>query len=213
VRLNDALLALAFTAGGQGGACLAHQLAMPVSPRILLRLMHMQPTAYCSQPRIVGIDDWAWKKGRNYGTICVDLERHQPIDLLSDRSPESVAAWLAAHPDVEIISRDRSGGYADGTTRGAQQATQVADRWHVLKNLLELYHYIHDLHAKKVDVANIARQVGVSRQTVYRYLRLQQPPQPTHIHVARPHIIDLYKPYLVQRLIVIQHFLSFSMTC
>lgn len=84
----------------------------------------------------------------------------------------------------------------DGTTgqARAKAASQVRQA-----RALELYHCIHDLQAKKVDVANIARQVGVSRQTVYRYLRLQQPPQPTHIHVARPHVIDPYKPYLVQR--------------
>jgi transposase len=80
----------------------------------------------------VGLDDWAWKKGRNYGTLVVDLELHQPSELFPDRSPDTVSAWLAAHPTIEVIARDRSGGYIDAATRGAPQATQVADRWHLL---------------------------------------------------------------------------------
>jgi transposase len=134
-RLLDALRQIAFATGGHGGARLAHTLAMPASPRTLLRLMHAQLVPPFPAPRVVGLDEWAWKKGRNYGTLCVDLERRQPIDLLPDRSPESIAAWLTAHPTIEIITRDRSGGYTDGANRGAPQATQVADRWHLLRNL------------------------------------------------------------------------------
>lgn len=131
-RLHDALRRVAFAAGGEGGARLAHVLAMPTSPRTLLRTMHAQALPEPAEPIVVGLDDWAWKKGRSYGTICVDLERHAPIDLLPDRSPDSVAAWLAAHPTITAIARDRSGGYKDAATRGAPQALQVADRWHLL---------------------------------------------------------------------------------
>src|SRR5438132_6496837 len=88
-------------------------------------------------PRVIGIDDWAYRKGRRYGTIVVDLERGCPVDLLEDRSAETVAAWLRAHPEVTVVARDRADAYASGVTQGAPNAVQVADRWHLLKNLRE----------------------------------------------------------------------------
>jgi transposase len=261
-RLVSTLRTLAFSVGGQGGARLAHALKMPASPRTLLRLLHATPIPPTPSPHALGIDDWAWKKGRNYGTICVDLDRRQPIDLLPDRSPDSVTAWLQAQPQLTVVARDRGTGYIDAATRGAPQAMQVADRFHLLQNLaealeacfghhsavlkqaaavlnvnlnvdplphatarrtvptldgttrnpreeaagqrrharaLELYERVHTLAAKQVDVANIARQVGVSRQTVYRYLRRTTPPERTRIHVGRRHVIEPYKPYIVER--------------
>jgi hypothetical protein len=85
----------------------------------------------------MGIDDWAYRKGRRYGTIVVDLERGCPVDLLEDRLAETVAAWLRAHPEVPVVARDRADAYASGVTQGAPDAVQVADRWHLLKNLRE----------------------------------------------------------------------------
>jgi transposase len=85
--------------------------------------------------RVVGIDDWSWRKGASYGTIIVDLERREVVDVLSDRSAEATARWLSQHTKVEIVSRDRCGLYAEGTRRGAPQARQVADRFHLIQNL------------------------------------------------------------------------------
>jgi transposase len=87
--------------------------------------------------RVAGIDDWAWKKGMNYGTVIVDLERRQVVDVLSDRSAASTAEWLKRHPTIEVISRDRAGLYAEGAREGAPQARQVADRFHLLQNFRE----------------------------------------------------------------------------
>src|SRR5262245_53844811 len=78
-----------------------------------------------------------WRKGQRYGTLLVDLEQQMPIDLLEDASAESFARWLQAHPSVELISRDRGTTFADGATRGAPHALQIADRWHLLHNLGE----------------------------------------------------------------------------
>ncbi len=86
---------------------------------------------------MIGIDDWSYRRGKRYGSIIVDLRTHKIIDLLPERSVESVITWLEAHPEVDIVSRDRGGTYIDGATQGAPLATQVCDRWHLLKNLGE----------------------------------------------------------------------------
>jgi transposase len=86
---------------------------------------------------VAGIDDWSWQQGRSYGTIIVDLERRQVVDVLQRRSAENTARWLRQHPEIDIVSRDRCGLYAQGASRGAPHARQVADRFHLLQNLRE----------------------------------------------------------------------------
>ncbi len=112
------------------------RLAITVSDDTVLRFVKLMPVAQEEDPvRCLGLDDWAWRKGQDYGTILVDLNRHAVVDLLSDRSSETLAEWLAKHPTVTVISRDRSGTYADGAQMGAPGAQQVADRFHLLLNL------------------------------------------------------------------------------
>ena len=136
-RLTAAQQDVGLALGGAAGARLTAKQHMPASRNTMLRLIRHVPTSAARQPRIIGIDDWAQRKGHSYGTIIVDLEQQKPIDLLSDRLAETVEHWLRAHPGVEVISRDRAGAYASGATAGAPDAVQVADRWHLLKNLRE----------------------------------------------------------------------------
>jgi transposase len=222
--------------GGEAGSRLAARMAITTSPDTLLRRVKLLKNEPAEPPRVVGIDDWAWRKGQRYGTIVVDLERSDVIDLLPDRDAETVAAWLKAHPGVEVVSRDRSATYAQAATEGASQAEQVADRWHLLKNLREAvervlerhsavvgealkatesptgparvaaaspvesspprtpseplpesprlhaeqskrhkridrFEQVHELHRRRHSAGRIARELGLSRRSVFRYLR------------------------------------------
>lgn len=136
-RLREALIALGLATSAEVCARLAPKLGLQVSAPTLLRYLR---TVFCASPtsvRILGIDDWSWKKGQVYGTLLVDLELRQPIEILPDRKEETVRAWLLAHREIEVISRDRGGEYAAAAKKGAPQAQQIADRFHLLLNLRE----------------------------------------------------------------------------
>jgi transposase len=128
---------IGFALGGEAGARIARELGLTVSPDSLLRRLHQSSKGEPATPRIIGVDDFAFRRGQRYSTLLVDLEQRCPVDLLPDREAETLSAWLKTHPGIEIITRDRSKTYASGITEGAPTAVQVADRWHLLKNLRE----------------------------------------------------------------------------
>lgn len=251
VRLHQAQEAIAFALGGQAGSCLASKLQMPISGDTLLRMIRKTPMQSSSEGEVIGVDDWAQRRGRVYGTIIVDLEHHRVIDLLTDRTAETLAQWLRCHPGVKIVARDRSLEYARGISDGAPQAIQVADRWHLLVNLREALQRLLDrlrpelnallpaatsakpteipilrhrprsqasertrqnrtqqrqvLHAeiqrlqnKKLPTRTIARKLGKSPTTIYKYLAMPEFPQKmVRKHIAS--ILDPYQDYLSQR--------------
>jgi len=124
-------------AGGRPAERLMASFGLPRSDDTILRGLkhHAGARDDAAKLRVVGIDDWAWQKGLRYGTIMVDLERREVVDVLPDRSAEATGRWLEQHPGIEFVSRDRCGLYAEGARQGAPQAEQVADRFHLLQNL------------------------------------------------------------------------------
>jgi transposase len=261
-RLAAALRAIGLALGGNGGARLAARLRLPTSPSTLLRLVRGAPISPMPALQVVGVDEWAWRRGHRYGTILVDLATHRVVDLLPDRSAASVAAWLSQHPTVTTVCRDRSDLYADGIRRGAPQAVQVVDRFHLVQNFrqvleaflldhraalqaaavctalaltpvdgpvpvrpmyrgrrrspkpapppverpprvsrwVKIYEALRTLQAQGIPIATIARRLGISRPTVYAYLRRDTPPGPRRFQ-WRPsaRVLTPYLPYLIRR--------------
>lgn len=173
-RLLEAQRSVGVALGGEAGARLLARLAMPTGSDTLLRLVRKAQVETIATPRVLGVDDWAFRKGRTYGTILVDLEKHQVVDLLPDRTSETLSTWLREHPGVEILTRDRSTEYAKAASEGAPQAEQVADRWHLLLNIRQmLERYLPGVYERLrgLPSASVADSESVSSRRTRAYRR------------------------------------------
>ena len=159
VRLCEEIQAIGLSTSGSLGTRLATRLGISTSWMTILRRMMALPTPAAGSVVALGIDDFSFRRGRKFGTILVDLDVHQVIDLLADRSSQTSADWMRDHPEIDYVSRDRGKDYARGASEGAPQATQISDRFHLMKNFVE------------------AVESEVSR--CYRHLRQTQLPLPS----------------------------------
>ena len=184
VRLNEALTLIGLLLGGEGGARATLRLAMATSADTLLRRVRAAVLPCAPTPRALGVDDFAFRRGRRYGTILVDLERRRVIDLLPDREAATLSAWLKAHPGVEVVSRDRSPSYAAAITEGAPGARQVADRFHLLLNVREALEKVlmrHNRLLRSQTLAAPASTAPTAENDAYVGCRLRLEP-----HLRRP---------------------------
>lgn len=251
LRLNEALTHVALLVSAELGRRLLAKLGVRISPDTLLRCAKAAPSCEPeTPPRVIGIDDWALRKGHSYGTIVVDHERKMPLGLLPNRDGSKLQAWLERHPSIEVITRDRANAYAEACTWGAPQAEQVLDRWHLLKNLFEAFEKgiaraygairaaarelsspqenqvavvpapsrshkgeererrwtrrlarfraVKEKLALGWSVSRVARELNLSRATVYKYRELEELPDPGNRR-KRGSQLDPFKRFLTDR--------------
>ncbi|WP_245430195.1 MULTISPECIES: ISL3 family transposase [Mesorhizobium] len=173
-RVVEIVGLLGHSAGGRPGERLMQRLGMPVSDDTILRQLKRDAASAQrnSDIRVVGIDDWSWRRATSYGTIMVDLERRSVVDILDDRSVESAAKWLRSHPSIEIVSRDRCGLYAQATREGAPKARQIADRFHLVQNLRSAIEEQMSLSGRATSRAILSEDAIVDAATHRRRARL-----------------------------------------
>jgi transposase len=156
-RLDHIVHCLGLALGGRPAASFARRLTLPVSNDTLLRVVRRRGSPRFVAPTVIGIDDWAWRRNQRYGTVIFDLERRKTIALLPDREPATAQEWLSAQPQISVVARDRGGSYALAAAKALPQASQVADRWHLMENASRAF-----LDAVRKSMRQIRTAIGAA---------------------------------------------------
>ena len=186
IRLNEHLQAVALATSGRGGIKLADRLGMQTDRQALLRRIMALPDLPEESVLYLGIDDFAFRRGQRFGTILVNLETHHIVDLLPDRQTETAAAWMEQRPDITAVSRDRGGEYAKAAAMGAPQATDVADRFHIVKNLIEALQLLLGRSLEEIKAASQTPEPHQDEPSKAAITVEQwRPKEPAHVQKAR----------------------------
>ena len=229
VRLAGQVEAAVRALAGRAGARLLAALGIAVSRHTALRALLAVPLPALEVPRVLGIDDFALRKGRVYATILIDAGTGRRVDVLEGRTAGVVEAWLRAHPGVEVVTRDGSGAYGEAVRSALPDAVQCGDRWHLwhllceaatkevaahcacwaagaplregkrAETTLERWQQVHDLRSQGVGLLDCARRLGVTLKTVKRYDRAAEPERLQRVPKYRPTLVDPYRDYLRKR--------------
>jgi excisionase family DNA binding protein len=186
-RLREQITSIGLSTSGKAGVRLGSRLGIETTrPTILRRIMALPDEARASVVYL-GIDDFAFRRGYRFGTIIVDLESHRPIDLLPDRRAETVAAWMRDNPDIHVVSRDRGSAYASAAAFVAPQATQVADRFHICKNLTEATQLLLARSQAEILAVSQTENGPSSDEPTKLQISIQEwrPPEPAGVKKAR----------------------------
>jgi transposase len=195
-RCKERLTELGFALGGKAAAALSPQLGLQSSRMTILRMLRQTPDAAVPTPQMLGVDEFALRRGKNYGTILVNLENGTPVDLLPDRQAATLETWLKQHPGVLLISRDRAGEFARGAKKGAPEALQTADRFHVLRNLAEVVEKVLGKHRQALKTIHLVTKPATSPSPLLRHPR---PDRERRKQQARAKLVERYEA--VQRLV------------
>jgi transposase len=186
LRFCQQITSIGLATNGKGGARLAARLGIQTTRQTILRRILGLPDVFTGSVLFLGIDDFAFRRGYRFGTILVDLESRRVIDLLPDRQAETSADWMRQHPDLFVVSRDRGGEYAKAASLGAPQATQCADRFHIVKNLTEATQLLlAHCHAEMMEASTACEAATPDPNKPVIALQEWQPKEPAHVEKAR----------------------------
>ncbi|PSL52477.1 transposase [Saccharothrix carnea] len=228
---RTALERIGLALAGRTGARLAAGLGLPTGRSTLLRLVHALLDPPVEAVEVLGVDDFALRRGRRYAAVLIDAVTHRRVDVLPDRGAATLTAWLREHAGVRMVCRDGSATYAEAVRQGAPNAIQIGDRWHIWNNLvaavektvtahstcwyvgparrtqaaeewaLQRHAAIHDLLDQGVGLLECARRLGVSLNTVKRYARIPSAEQMRRPPPYRRSMVDPYRDHLRRRLV------------
>ena len=228
-RLTAQLSAVARELAGRASARLLPALGIVASRHTALRVLLKIPLPQVTVPRVLGIDDFALRRGQVYATVFIDAGTGRRVDVIPGRTADVTEKWLTDHPGAEVICRDGSGAYGEAVRQALPSAVQVGDRWHLWHGLgeavrkevaahcacwakgtplqegkraattLERWQQVHDLRARNVGLLECARRLGLSLNTVKRYDRASEPERLARVPKYRPTLVDPYRDYLRER--------------
>src|SRR5690242_3431569 len=228
-RLTAQVSAVARELAGRASARLLPALGIGASRHTALRVLLKIPLPAPAVPRVLGIDDFALRRGLVYATVLIDAETGRRVDVVPGRTTDAAEAWLRDHPGVEILCRDGSGAYGEAARRALPEAVQVSDRWHLWhllgeaarKEVLahsccwakgtpmqegkradttrERWPQVRDLREKGAGLLDCSRRLGLSLNTVKRYDRASQPQRLQRVPKYRPTLVDPHRDYLRKR--------------